>query len=314
MISSIVLLALLVPTQAGDPDWSGRWVTTYGDMMLTQEGDSVRGYYTYGGMSTVDGVVDRTGRLNFTYTEASASGEGWFDLSDDGNTFTGMWRQTGSAAWSPWEGYRAGTGEGNWLVVLEAEWQSGMSEPEYSFGEMLKAFLSRLDSVRIRHRFVHDFEDLRRFCAEAAMLPGDVYLLLAAHATADGIELSDGTCGASSLSEALQSFQGNLRLLHFSACLVMDGHLPDKLLREVGDANPDLVVSGYTRDVDWALSAVLEMLYLDLILDRGHSPREAGDILLEGIDIAGESDTRHLEGAGFVYVCDSCAAHGALGK
>ncbi|MBD3370313.1 hypothetical protein GF402_08130 [Candidatus Fermentibacteria bacterium] len=314
MTSIIALLALTLPVQSDGPDWSGRWVTTYGDMMLTQEDDSVHGYYTYGGLSTIEGRVDRTGRLNFEYTEAAASGEGWFELSEGGQSFSGRWRQSGSTAWSSWEGYRAGSEGGKWLVVLEAEWQSGMSEAEYSFGEMLRAFLSRLDSVRVRHRFVHDAADLRRFCAEASMLPGDVYLLLAAHATEEGIELAEGTCSASSLSRALQSFQGNLRLVHFSACLVMNGPLPDKLLRELNEDNPDLVISGYTRDVDWALSAVLEMFYLDLILGKGHSPGEAAEILLQSIDAAGENDTRYLEGAGFDYVFEERAARSAAGK
>ena len=47
-------------------DFSGVWETTYGTLILNQEGSSVSGYYTLGGYSTVEGEVDSDGKLTFT--------------------------------------------------------------------------------------------------------------------------------------------------------------------------------------------------------------------------------------------------------
>lgn len=81
----LILVALLATA-----DFSGSWDTTYGRMVLTQNGTEVTGYYSYGGISTIEGTVEPSGRLVFTYTEADAHGEGWFELAD--GRISGMWR------------------------------------------------------------------------------------------------------------------------------------------------------------------------------------------------------------------------------
>ncbi len=296
MAALVVLIAL-----AASGPWQGTWETTYGTLVLTQDGASVSGFYTMGGTATMEGMVTPDGRLVFNYRETAATGEGWFELSEDSLTFAGMWREAGAPDWIPWEGIRSGTAglRADWLVVLEVEWQGSLAEPEYSFGAMLEAFFARLEGVQVRHRFVHGPDDLRRFCTEAAMLPGDIYLVFAAHATESGLETPGGTVTPAELAGALEPLAGNLRLVHMSACLAMAGATPKWLLQELeGDG---LVVSGYTESVDWAESAVVEMLYLSLILERGLSPAAAAAAVEATLTGAAGSGTGVLSETGFSW-------------
>ncbi len=111
-------------------------------MILEQQGRAVSGWYSYGGMSTIEGTVNDSGRMVFRYDEGNAAGEGWFQMSEAGNSFSGQWRADGAGSWSSWEGYRSAEDGSRWLVILEAEWQESLTENEYSFGEMLQAWLA----------------------------------------------------------------------------------------------------------------------------------------------------------------------------
>ncbi|MEA3267218.1 MAG: hypothetical protein U9P42_09805, partial [Candidatus Fermentibacteria bacterium] len=114
-----MILTLL--TILATSNFSGTWETTYGDMVLEQNGSSVTGWYSYGTMSTIEGTVTDSGKLIFTYDEVNVSGSGWFQLSEGGNSFSGQWRAEGVRTWSGWEGHRA-TGEpSTWVLILEAE-------------------------------------------------------------------------------------------------------------------------------------------------------------------------------------------------
>ncbi|KZD15890.1 MAG: hypothetical protein AO394_07540 [Candidatus Fermentibacter daniensis] len=285
------------------PDFGGRWETTYGPMTLTQEGDRVTGLYVMGGTCTVEGRVNASGRLIFTYAEPSATGEGWFELSDDGTRISGQWRATGSTVWGSWEGSRSGGGvEGTkWLVILEAEWQTGMSEPEYSFGEMLATFFARVGNVRVRQRFIHDRSDLEKFALEAAALPGSVYMLLSCHATEDGIALADEILDGRAIAAALSPCR-NLALLHFSSCLVMGGGIPGQIMSSRHDWNDGFIISGYTKSVDWAGSAIIEFIYLDCMLEKGMAPASAARAVLGTIDYAGEAPGGWMDAAGFTWI------------
>ncbi|OPL18974.1 MAG: hypothetical protein AVO35_03325 [Candidatus Aegiribacteria sp. MLS_C] len=308
--SGLYLLPLLLLVSSlralfpfGDlPDFSGTWETTYGTLVLYQEGGEVTGYYTLGGYSTVEGTVDRDGRLVFTYREPSASGEGWFDLLDGGTRLDGEWRPEGGGTWYEWEGVRAGSGmePSMWLVVLEAEWQSSLLEQEYSFGEMLATWFARVPGVEVRHRFVHDPDDLAAFGLESSGLPGELYLVIASHGTSSGVELASGTVSADEFIRALEPCR-NLAMVHFSCCEIMSGGLPRAILSSRGDWPEGFVVSGYTRSVDWAASGMIEIYYLDLILENGLPPAEAAAAVLEDIDFSGTTSTGTMEGAGFTW-------------
>jgi hypothetical protein len=300
MIASFLVAIALTATV---PDFSGTWETTYGTLVLNQTGASVSGYYIMGGMCSVEGTVNSSGRLVFEYTEPSATGEGWFELAPDGSSISGEWRATGSTAWAGWEGYRAGAGnpDAKWLVILEAEWQSSMQEPEYSFGDMLEAFFARVEGVTVRHRFIHDRSDLELFALETASLPGSVYLLLSSHADENGISVADGSLGGREIAQALAPCR-NLHLLHFSSCLVMNGDMPRTIMQSRRDWPDDFIISGYTESVDWGGSAIIEFFYLDMILENGLTPEEAAQATLGSLTFSSDKPGRWMDPAGFTWL------------
>ena len=311
LAATVPLVLLCVHAVAGEFDFAGTWETTYGRMVLTQDGNSVSGWYTLGGgLCTVEGTVDRSGRLEFRYEEPSASGAGWFELSDDGGYMSGEWHVDGSSSWYAWEGFRqdpswssTGLPSSSWLVVLEAEWQESMDERDFSFGEMLTAWFERVPGVEVRHRFVHDEEDVARFCFEAAGLPGTVYLVLASHGSTDGLELPGGVMDAEELLDALAPLAGSMAMLHFSSCEVMAGSCASTILgRSSMDWRDGFVVSGYDRSVDWHLSAVIEIFYYNLILEQGMEPAAAAETVLEALSFAGTSASHGLEPSGFTWM------------
>src|SRR5215472_10643799 len=69
--------------------FSGKWLTTFGPMELSQDGASVRGEYCYmSAACCLEGEVSH-GRLVFTYQEPEVRGEGWFELTRGGRGFAG---------------------------------------------------------------------------------------------------------------------------------------------------------------------------------------------------------------------------------
>ncbi len=93
-------------TRTATVKFSGSWQTTYGPMKLHQKKQAVTGFYDMGGQNcTVEGKIEGR-RLVFTYVEPSAHGEGWFELSSDGQSFAGEWRAEGNEQWNKWEGTR----------------------------------------------------------------------------------------------------------------------------------------------------------------------------------------------------------------
>jgi hypothetical protein len=289
-----IFLALLAAS-----DYSGTWETAYGDMVLEQTDSTVTGWYSYGSMSSIEGTVsEESGKLVFTYAESDASGRGWFLLSESGNSFTGQWKADGDTNWSAWDGHRA-TGEPTtWVLVLEAEWQESTRENEYSLGEMLDAWLGRLPGVQIRHRFIHNLADLQTFCAEGALLPGDVYLVFASHGTSAGISLNSGTVLPRELADAISPMT-NLQLVHFSSCEVMAGGTDEAILSSRSNWKDDFAVSGYTASVDWGGSAVIEFYYLNQILENGLTPVQAAMALQTDILFSGTVSTQYMDSAGF---------------
>ena len=90
---------------------------------------------------------DLEGRtLKFKYKQPDGEeGEGTFELAPDQASFAGTWkgRKAGKESGGQWTGTRVRPEPGKqWLVILEARWEHGLEEPEYSFGEMLKAFFA----------------------------------------------------------------------------------------------------------------------------------------------------------------------------
>ncbi len=90
--------------------WAGDWVTSYGLMLLAQDGQVVVGHYVYS-HPPVRGEIrgEAAGRvLTFTWEEGkggAGEGTGTFELSEDSRSFTGTWT-TSTGGGGPWTGKR----------------------------------------------------------------------------------------------------------------------------------------------------------------------------------------------------------------
>ena len=281
-------LLLCMTTAAGDEanvkssaGFDGLWKTTFGPMRLTSQGDEVHGCYHYQGTtSSISGQI-KNGRFIFRYVEpkdhgSTLQGTGWFELTEDGSAIRGKWRADGGQSWDDWRGRRARPQPGQaWLVILEANWETVISEPEYAFGEMLTNYFNMATArhVEVRHRFFHDSTDLRRFCQEIQFLPGPVVLLISTHGTAQGITVNGETIGAETIADGLTSTQ-NLALLHLSGCAMMKGDFASKVQDALGD-RATFPISGYQTNVAWDASAIGDFTFLSLMLIRSATAEQA---------------------------------------
>jgi hypothetical protein len=270
----------------GHREFDGVWDSSFGLLRLVQEPDRVLGFYEGAGPANLEGKL-QGGRLTFRYQEPRAAGEGAFDLAPDGQSFSGQWRPEGSPKWAPWVGRRVLPARGiMWLVIIEAHWQRSLLDRDYSFGRMLREFFARLGHVNVRHRFFDDEVGLERWCRELMYIPEPTAVVLAAHATEEGLAAHGKPLPASLFAPYLR-YADNVAALHFSSCLVMkDGKTAD-LIRSLQD-QVCFPISGYDRSVDWAASALIEFHYLDMILGRGLTPAEAADQLGRLLAYAGD--------------------------
>lgn len=269
--------------------FDGLWDSSFGLLRLIEEDDAVLGYYEIGGRSTIRGR--RQGdRLTFRYREPDASGEGRFALTHDGMRFEGRWRPKGEKSWRPWEASRVIPQPNlTWLVVFEVPWQRYLVDREYAFGAMLREFFARLPHVRVRHRFFINEAGLRRCFRDLLYLAEPAVVVVASHALPEGIRAGDETISLEMFEEPLRQAR-NVRLLHFSACLLLREQATLARLQTLCRA-AGVAISGYATSVNWAASAVIEFLFLELVLGQGLSPAEAADQLLRLIPIAGDKAT-----------------------
>ncbi len=104
VIATIILTAGML-LAAGN--FTGTWNTAWGPLKMTQTGDKVVG--TYGGPypGKLQGVV-KGNRLIYSWMgDHGAGGRGYFVLSADGNSFTGMWGRGNSPKnGGEWNGQR----------------------------------------------------------------------------------------------------------------------------------------------------------------------------------------------------------------
>src|SRR5262249_30617590 len=88
--------------------------------------------------------------------------------------------------------------------------------------------------------------------------------------------------------EALR-YAPHLRLLHFSACLMMQDEAVVGRLAELS-RQARLPVSGYATSVDLAASAIIEVAYLELVLCRGLSAAAAAEQVRMLLPFAGDQE------------------------
>ncbi|HMN97558.1 MAG TPA: hypothetical protein PKC43_13820 [Phycisphaerales bacterium] len=259
-------------------------------MELTIEGDRVSGTYAYAGGSTIEGRLSESGtRLEFTYVEPGASGEGWFVLDEAGQVFRGSWRESDDRIWRDWLGWRSGSAVAGadraraiasgdpWLIILEANWETTLAEPPYDFGSMLQRYFTMASArhVRVRHRFFHDEADFRRLAGEAAAMSEPVVLLISSHGTERGVVSPGGVIGADTIAETLRDGT-NLVLLHLSGCMMMSGDVPEAIHAALPEETA-FSISGYSTAVPWDASAISDFIYLSFLLIHRMSPSDAAE-------------------------------------
>jgi hypothetical protein len=282
--------------------FDGLWNSSFGPLRLIEEGDRVRGFYAGGAGATLEGR--RTGdRLAFRYREAKARGRGAFELAADGLSFQGEWQARGDRRSRPWWGNRVRPQPNlTWLVVIEAPWQRFLAEQEYAFGNMLREFFARHSEVQVRHRFFTNEPGLLKCLRDLLYIAEPIVLVLATHAGPEGVHVDGQTIGVPTLVEALK-LVGNLRLLHFSACSMMKDPAVVELFRSFSNESCT-AVSGYTTNVNWAASAIIEFTFLEMVLGQERLPAEAAAQLLKLLPFAGEKGVAEgaFPAAGFCIV------------
>jgi hypothetical protein len=274
-------------TWDGVRDFDGIWDSSFGRLRIVQEAERVFGFYEGFGPATLEGRIE-SGRFVFRYREPAAQGQGWFALGEDSMDFSGQWCADGRDVWQPWLGRRVLPTPGlTWLVVLEAHWQRSLADNEYAFGHMLREVFARLQNVKVRQRFFHDEASLRHWCREIIYLAEPAILMIASHGTPEGLSVLGKTINTHSVLDSLEQAD-NLKLLHFSSCLVMnDGAGGLEAPAALDKAH--FPVSGYTTSVDWGGSALLEFTYLDMILAKHLTPAQAAEQLPRLLAFAGDA-------------------------
>ncbi len=103
-LPAVFLLLCGAASVHAEDGFTGIWDTTFGPVTIIQKDGKVKGSY-YDGKAMLEGEVHK-GRLTFTYQETAEGGEGVFELSDDGKSFTGRYRVSGTKKWIDWNGTR----------------------------------------------------------------------------------------------------------------------------------------------------------------------------------------------------------------
>jgi len=260
-------------------DCSGVWTTSYGTLRLEQNGAQVRGTYSRPMGSQLAGEL-RADVLRGVYNETDGTrGRFVFEFSSDREQFRGVWRPDAEAPLElehedahVWTGKRAHPTPGRkWLIVLEAHWETSLAERPYSYGAILEKFFERVPQVEVRHRYFHDAADFARQCAELRELLEPVTLYVSSHGSRDGIGAGAEVLDAQSVGRALFGAH-NLQLVHFGGCELLAGDFAAQVREAAGGAFP---ISGFEVSVDWAASAIVDLTYMHLVLERGMTPADA---------------------------------------
>jgi hypothetical protein len=262
---------------------SGAWESSFGILRLSSNGENVSGTYTFVPGATLSGRLEGN-LLRGTYHEPTEDGAGVqgrfaFEFASDGASFDGTWAPGEGPPLSPserensrWSGRRLVADPNRvWFVVLEENWESSLRAEEFSFGSMLRAFFERVPQIGLRHRFVHDRADLERFCGELDALVEPVVLYISAHGSPDSLGIGADGVSPEALGAALRGV-GDLRLLHLGSCALLSGDAPERIRLAAGK---DFPISGFVESVDWAASAIVDLTYMQLVLEQGLDPAEA---------------------------------------
>lgn len=301
--SILIAVVLITPGStafaAGESAFEGLFETPEGRIRFRRVATGIAGTYVDDGADgQLSGRVEN-GRLVLGWQGEETRGEGWIELDENGETFTGGWRATGEKDWHAWAGERiVPDSEFRWLVVLESDWEQELDAPDYAFGEMLEAYFRSNPMVGVRHRRFDNRASLEALLRQVAYLPEPVFLVIAGHGEGGHLKVGRDRIPAKSVGEMLRDVP-NVFALHLAACEIMIGGAGEAL--EDGLAERRIPVSGYGESVDWLGGALIDLLYLDLVLNRDMAPTEAARIVSAQIAFArsGDGADSPLGAAGF---------------
>jgi hypothetical protein len=274
--------------------YDGLWDTSVGRLRLVQEAGRVWGSSELDASVRLEGDLDAGGRVALRLVGAELKGHGHLELDATGYLLDGEWSEDGQPA-ATIGGQRAMPKPGlTWLVVLEAHRQRVLDDNEFALGRTLQELFARLRWAQVRHRFYDDEASLLRWCRQLLYLPEPSVLVVSG--LGEPREKTNGQL--TGIVDSLR-FADSLKLLHFSSAASLGGQDAGRALREA-----PFPVSGYTGSVDWAQCALAELVYLDMILDKGLTPDKAAEQLPRLVRFAG---TESLPGspyrpAGFTFV------------
>jgi len=110
-VTLVVFIVSIAAVIAARHNFAGTWKTTWGDLVLTQEGDAVRGNYGSGEKAgSIRGAVSGP-RLSFSWREGRKRGRGYFDMVYDGKNvlIEGRWGNGDSDTnGGAWKGHKEG--------------------------------------------------------------------------------------------------------------------------------------------------------------------------------------------------------------
>ena len=165
---------------------------------------------------------------------------------------------------------------------LVAQWRlvTDRDKTAAQYSREISELFARSSGVRVRQRFFGDEASLDQWCRELLVLPEPAIVVIASHGVAEGLSVRGKIIDTKNVFASLR-YAANLKLLHFSSCLV-----------GLGRERAPFPVSGYATSVDWGASALLEFTYLDLILNRGMDPATAAAKLPLLVRYAGDRAPR----------------------
>ncbi|MFM7182712.1 MAG: hypothetical protein ACKO2G_14775 [Verrucomicrobiales bacterium] len=271
--------------EPANPGFNGVWKTNLGPVRLIEKQNQVIGCYQSDGQAEIEGTADN-GLFKFTFREPSGKGgTGEFKLEEDGASFSGTWKNEDGSPGGEWSGTKIPPTKGrSWLIILEAHWENSLQEAEYSYGNMLQQFFTRVPEVEIRHRFFDEKEDFAKWCSELPYLNEPTVLYVSSHGKEEGITVDGHVLDGEFIGRQLR-YAPEIKLVHLGACLAMAGKVPHEI-RKAADGH--FPVSGFTKTADWAGSAVVDFAYLDLVLSRGIKPGDAVRQMRKNVTFATE--------------------------
>lgn len=297
MTTLLLSLLLSASALAADPQhgYAGLWATPLGRMRLIEgEGGKVEGIYDYSGGGELKGYV-RGEKLVMRYKDVD-KGDAEFTLAPDGHGFTGRWRADGDKEWEPWDGVRVEPEpKRRWLYVLESRWEENLADREYTYGQLLKVFFDYSNKAEVRQRAFSNRAGLVRWLKQAAFLAEPVVVYVSGHGTTEGVESDSGPVGGDDIGKALR-WAPTVELLHFGSCEVMKGKMAERIRKHLPKDRAPFPISGFTEAVDWAGSAVADLMYLNLILDDGMEPAKAAEEMQRLLPYTVHADTTSAVG------------------